>query len=101
MWPDVMTVDSLYHQVTDAILHSEALEPGSPEAAVAHFEVSVLEARIADELPPSHPEGAIARRGAVRAAAAAGDYDRAQQLVELYLAEPDSPAELCRAIREF
>ena len=96
----VMALESLYRQVTEAILRAESLEDGTAEAAAVHLEVSQLEQQIAHEFPPSHPEGAIARRGAVRAALAAGDHRRAEHLAELYLAEPEAPPELVRTIQE-
>ena len=94
-----MTVDSLYREVTEAILHAETLTPGTLEAAQALRDVSVLEEQIAERFAASHAEGAIARRGAVRAAVAAGDGERARRLVALYVGEADAPAELCEAIR--
>jgi hypothetical protein len=53
----------------------------------AHRDVLLLEERIASLQPASNPEGAIARRGAVRAAIAAGDLSRARELAERFSAE--------------
>lgn len=96
-----MSLESLYALVTEAILRSDALpDPAAPEAAQAHLEVSILEERIAAELPASHPEGGVARRGAVRAAVAAGQPKRARALAQRFLAEDDAPRELREAIRQ-
>jgi len=90
-----VTIDTLYPLVTEAILRADALEDlGAPGAAQAQLDVSRLEERIAELLPASDPEGAIARRGAVRAAAKAKDYARAKSLADQYLADPDVGHEL-------
>ena len=47
--------------------------------------LSVLEAEIAELVPAREVEGAIARRGAVRAAVNAGDKERARNLVDQYV----------------
>jgi hypothetical protein len=90
-----MNLEFLYPLVTEAIRRAEALEdlraPGIP---TAYSEVSLLEEKIAELLPASDPEGALARRGAVRAALAAREPGRAQQLAERFLAEADADAEL-------
>ncbi len=69
-------------------------ELGAPGAAAAHLDVSLLEERIAAGLPASDPEGALARRGAVRAAGAANDWRRARDLAERFIADADADAEL-------
>lgn len=97
-----MNIDALYKRVTEAILEAEALAARGPsaEAAQACLTVSFVEAEIAEELRASEEEGAIARRGAVRAALAAGLPARASELAERYLADADSPPELADQLRE-
>ena len=84
-----MTLDELYTQVTDAISRAEAhaAERHAREAAIAFYEVSRLEERIAELLPASDPEGALARQGVVTAALAAGDVMRALERAQFYLKE--------------
>ncbi|HEX4345175.1 MAG TPA: hypothetical protein VHZ31_06390 [Solirubrobacteraceae bacterium] len=90
-----MTVDELNMLVTEAILRADALaDLDSPTAAEAYLEVSLIEERLAVALPASDVEGAIARRGAVRAADIAGEHDRARDLATRYLAEEDGSPEL-------
>ena len=76
-----MNIDTLYQRVTAAILEAEALEAKGPsfEVAQAYLTVSFVEEEIAEELPASEEEGAIARRGAVRAALTAGLPTRARE----------------------
>jgi hypothetical protein len=86
-----MNLDELYLLVTDAILRAEALDDlNAPGATNAFLDVSLLEERIARDLTASRPEGAIARRGAVRAAVAAGSLRRAELLVGDFSRESDS-----------
>lgn len=93
-------LDSLYLLVTDAILRADVLaDLNLANAPSTHLEVSVLEARIAEELPADDAEGGIARRGAVRAAVAAGDLVRARALVELYSSDAIAPARLREELR--
>lgn len=67
---------------------AERLEDlGAPEARSAYLEVSLLEEKIAELLPASDPEGAVARNGAVEAARAAGECARAEELAARYAAE--------------
>ena len=66
----------------------------------AHRDVSLLEERVAKLLPASNPEGALARRGAVRAAVAAHDFARADALAERYCAETDASTSLQCDLRE-
>lgn len=90
-----MSIESLYPQITEAILHAEKLEDlPDPGAAEAFLRVSQLEEKIAKEVPASNPEGALARRGAVRAAISAQSFNRARQLVQRYLSEQDAHSEL-------
>lgn len=90
-----MTIDDLYPLVTDAILRANALEDlGAPGAAQAQLDVSHIEEQIAELLPASDPEGAIARRGAIRAAGKANDYARARSLADRYLADPEARPQL-------
>lgn len=92
MTPDI---DTLYMLVTEAIIRANTLaDLGAPGAATASSDVSILEERIAEVLPPSDPEGAIARRGAVRAAVAAGDLPRAIRLVNQYSDDSNANREL-------
>lgn len=97
-----MSLDELYQRVTGAILEAEAAETkGAPvEAARAYLTVSFIEEEIAELLPASDEEGAIARRGAVRAALTAGLPARARDLAERYMAEPGAPPDLVEQIRE-
>lgn len=89
-----MSIELLYPLITEAIRRAETLEDlRAPGARSAYLDVSLLEERIADLLPASNPEGALARRGAVRAALAAKDFVRAQQLYKRFLAEPGSNSE--------
>lgn len=89
-----MQLDDLYRSVSQAIREADALDDGDPAAAAAHNRVSVLEEAIAAKLPASDPEGAIARRGAVRAAFAADEMDRARDLVRRYSEDPEATEKL-------
>ena len=96
-----MSTDLLNTLVTSAIWRAEQLEEhrvGSSPLAWA--EVSSLEEELAKALPASQPEGRIARRGAVRAALKAGDFARAQALVERYAAEKEATPALRKALRQ-
>lgn len=76
-----MDIELLYPLVTEAIRKAEVFDDiNAPGARDAHRDVSLLEERIASLLEASSAEGAIARRGAVRAAIAAGDIHRAEEL---------------------
>jgi hypothetical protein len=100
MTPDAHTLDGLYDLVSAAILRAESAEARREDsrAAEAYFEVSCLEEEIADELPATNPEGAIARRGVVRAALSAQQYDRAFDLAERYLSDSSAPEDLRAAL---
>ena len=94
-----METDTLNTLVTGAIWRAEQLEAhGINPASQAWSEVSALEEALAKAHPVSESEGRIARRGAVRAALKAGDYSRAQKLVEGYLAEKGVPKSLKAAL---
>lgn len=85
------TAELYYPLVTEAIRKAETLEDlGAPGTAQAYLDVSLLEERIAHDLPAADPEGALARRGAVRAALSARNFERARQLIDRYLAEAES-----------
>ena len=85
----IMDVDTLYPLVTEAIRRAEALEDrDDPDAREAFSEVSQLEEHITGLIPLSDYEGAIARRGAVRAAIKAHHCGRALELIGRFEAEP-------------
>jgi hypothetical protein len=87
--------------VTGAIWRAELLEEqGIPSAPLAWAEVSKLEEELASALPGSQPEGRIARRGAVRAALKARDYERVHSLTQRFLAEREATNSLRVALRE-
>ena len=93
--------DSLNTLVTGAIWRAEQLEAhGIRPTSQAWAEVSSLEEELAKVLPVSESEGRIARRGAVRAALKAGDYDRALGLAESYRAEEAAPKSLKTELRK-
>jgi hypothetical protein len=95
-----MSLEFLYPLVTEAIRRAETLEDlRAPGAHKAYSDVSLLEEKVAEFLPASDPEGALARRGAVRAALAAREPIRAQQLAERFLTETDADAELRAGLR--
>jgi tetratricopeptide (TPR) repeat protein len=97
-----VSIEFLYPQVSEAIRRAEILEDrGDPGASSAYLEVSLIEERIAEALPASDPEGALARRGAVRAAAAAKDPVRTQQLVDRFFAEAEGNVELQAELLQF
>jgi hypothetical protein len=97
----VSSTDSLHSLVTSAIWRAEKLEEhGVSSTPMAWAEVASLEEELAAILPVSQPEGRIARRGAVRAALKARDYDHAQALTQRYLAERDTPKSLRLALQE-
>ncbi len=95
-----MDSDTLNTLVSSAIWRAEQLETHAfHSSATAWTEVSSLEEELAKVLPPTGPEGRIARRGAVRAALKAGDYVRAQALAEGYLSDSSSPKSLKTELR--
>lgn len=90
-----MSLEVLYPLVSEAIRRAETLEDlGAPGAHLAYRAVSFLEEKIAELLPVSNPEGALARRGALRAALAARDLTRAQKLAKRFLSEAGIDSEL-------
>src|SRR5258708_3159365 len=94
-----MDIESLYPLVTEAIRKAEVFEDlNAPGARDAHRDVSLLEEQIAKLLPASDSEGAIARRGAVRAAIAAGDFHRAEQLAARFSADAKANKSLRREL---
>lgn len=94
-------LELLYPMVTEAIRRAETLEDlGAPGAPAAYLDVSLLEEKIAEALPASDPEGAVARRGAVRAALAARDPSRVRGLVDRFLAEAEADTSLKRELRD-
>lgn len=83
-----MDIEILYPLITEAIRRAETLEDlRAPGVHAAYLDVSLLEEKVAEVLPASDPEGALARRGAVRAALAARELTRARQLSDRFLAE--------------
>jgi hypothetical protein len=83
-----MDLEILYPLITEAIRRAETLEDlRAPGVHGAYLDVSLLEEKVAEVLPASDPEGALARRGAVRAALAARDITRARELTDRFLAE--------------
>src|SRR5260221_3331501 len=96
-----MNAETLNGLVTSAIWRAEQLQESDMEAAARTWlEVSDLEERLAQVLPPSQGEGRIARRGAVRAALKANDYVRAVRLTDAYGAETGVPQALKESLRE-
>lgn len=96
-----MNIEILYPLVTEAILHAERLEDlGVPSYQNAYQDVSLLEERIATLLSASDEEGAIARRGAIRAAMAAHKFHRAEELITKYSAENDLDSSLEEDLKE-
>lgn len=93
-------ISTLYAEVTSAIFRAERLDATSDsDAPAAHLQVSLIEEQIAELVPASDPEGAIARRGAIRAALQGDDPDRARMLVDRYDADPHSPETLKEDLR--
>ncbi|MBI2267100.1 MAG: hypothetical protein HYU64_18390 [Armatimonadetes bacterium] len=96
-----MSLEPLYSKVSEAIRKAESMEDdGDPGAEEAYGEVSQLEEEIARLLPASNAEGALARRGALRAALAAGDFTRAVKLKDRYETEEGATDELRRELIE-
>lgn len=96
----MMTIDQIYPMLTEAILRAETYEDlGLPNVRWAYQQVSQLEEKVAELLPASNSQGALARRGAVRAALSAKDLPRAQQLAARFLAETGLGEESCAEIR--
>jgi hypothetical protein len=90
-----MDLEILYPLLTEAIRRAETLDDlKAPGALAAYLDFSLLEEKVAEIVPASNPEGALARRGAVRAALSARAFARAQQLSERFLAEVGNNADL-------
>lgn len=96
-----MSIDTLNERVTEAILRAESLAASGPssERDEAYAVVSACEEALAGRLRADDEEGAIARRGAVRAALKAGRPARAKELAERYASEAEAPAELVEELR--
>lgn len=95
-----MDVDTLHSLVSSAIWRAEQLDDLGVTSTATWAEVSSLEEQLAAVLPVSEPEGKIARRGAVRAALEAKEYERAQRLTERYSAEAGVAKSLREALRK-
>ena len=96
-----MNIEMLYPLVTEAILRAEELERlGVPGYRSAYHDVSLLEEQITNVLPASNVEGAIARRGAVRASIAAHQFPRAMELIDRFSAEAEMDASLKKDLNE-
>lgn len=92
---------TLYLLVSEAIRRADVLDDlGAPGATEAHLDVSLLEEAIAALVSASEPEGALARRGAVRAAVRAGDLRRAETLASRFGADLDASQELSDQLEE-
>lgn len=96
------TYNDLNQKVTEAIFRAEHFFEGSAKAIETFKEVSLLEEAIAKITNPNELDGYVSRRGAVTAAISARDYDRARDLVEVFVKEPCSePLRLAlEALRE-
>jgi hypothetical protein len=92
--------DILNTLVTEAIWRAEQLKAFGIPASSAWKEVSAIEEELAKAFPVLESQGRIARRGAVRAALKARDYDRAQALADAYIAEQAAPISLQTALHE-
>lgn len=90
----------LNRQVTGAIEFVDRLtDKTSPGARQVYAKISRIEDEIAQLVPASEVEGAIARRGAVRAAMDAGDERRAIGLAVTYARDGASET-LIRELQE-
>ncbi len=84
-------IHPLYPKVTDAIMRAENAEARrDPSARDAYLEVSLIEEEISTHLRAADSEGALARRGAVRAALYAGDRKRVEMLADRFSREPEA-----------
>jgi len=93
-------IRTLYPKVTSAIMRAENAEArGDASAKEAYSDVSRIEEEISTHLPAASPQGAVSRRGAVRAAIYAGDLQRAQSLAERYAGEADIEAAFAEELR--
>ena len=96
-----MNIESLYPLVDEKIRRAEILaQMHAPGAQNAFRDVSLIEEQIAQLLPPTDTEGVIARRGAVRAALAANDFRRAEELTTRFTTEKDAEQSLKQQLIE-
>lgn len=96
-----MDLEILYPLITEAIRRAETLEDlRAPGVHAAYLDVSLLEEKVAEVLPACDPEGALARRGAVRAALAARELTRARELSDRFLTEAGTDAKLRTELRQ-
>jgi hypothetical protein len=93
-------IEQLYGQVTTAIVRAEQEEAAGnyAQAASEYLNVSFIEEEIAKLLPASDPEGEIARRGVITAGMSAGQYARAIEMANLYLADSATGVALRRQL---
>lgn len=93
-------LNELNQHVSEAINAAERMtDQSSVEAKESYLKVSRLEEQIAELVPASDVQGAIARRGAVRAAMNAGDERRAIGLAATY-ARTGADETLARELQE-
>ena len=97
-----MNTDELNSRVTQAIWDAEHLEEQSSSYRSAWLNVSRIEDELAMCSSLSSAERYIARQGAVSAALKAGEYNRAQELVQKYqpTSSPTHYQELCSILEE-
>jgi len=98
-----MTVDELNKQVTEAIFDAELSEANSEPARVIaqkYLAVSEIEQKLAALLEAPTNQGAIARRGVVRAALRARAWGRALYWAGVYADDPAAPDDLVAALNE-
>lgn len=70
------------------------------ELRSAAFALSLNQERVADILTPGSHMGQSARIQAVKMAISASDWERADQLVARFVAEPDLPRQVKRVLRK-
>ncbi len=92
------TLHELYAEVTESLLRAEQLEDSGnlADAVKEYLRVSMLEAQIAEHLPATDEEGAVARRGAVAASLSARMPERALDMAAEYAREGGSEDHLDR-----
>lgn len=83
------SLQEIYRDLSETIFRAETLTDAGmhKEARELYRQVSNLEQLVSEMLPPTHEEGALARRGAIRAAIGAQDFRRAKLLAARYLGE--------------
>lgn len=95
-----MDIETLYPLVTEAIRRAEVLDDlHAPGARDAYRDVARLEERIADLLPPTGTQGAVARRGAVSAAISGAEFQRAIDLADRFIKESGAGTPLSNSLR--